>query len=150
VALFVTSVGPIRALADEWKDAGAYLKSHVLQALALEAAEAFAELLHKKIRDMWGFSDPSTLTMKDLFQARYRGVRVSFGYPACPRLDDQAELFRLLDVTSAIGVELTEGFMMDPEASVSALVFHHPEARYFSLTEADQERLATRIAAGGA
>jgi 5-methyltetrahydrofolate--homocysteine methyltransferase len=150
VALFVTSVGPIRALADEWKDAGAYLKSHVLQALALESAEAFAELLHKKIRGMWGFPDPSGLTMKELFQAKYRGVRVSFGYPACPRLDDQAELFRLLDVTEAIGVELTEGFMMDPESSVSALVFHHPEARYFSLTEADQEQLATRIAASGA
>jgi 5-methyltetrahydrofolate--homocysteine methyltransferase len=98
---------------------------------------------------MWGFADPRELTMKDLFQAKYRGIRVSFGYPACPRLDDQAELFRLLDATAAIGVELTEGFMMDPESSVSALVFHHPEARYFSLTEADQERLATRIAAGG-
>jgi len=150
VALFVTSVGPIRALADEWKDAGAYLKSHVLQALALESAEAFAELLHKKIREMWGFPDPRDLTMKDLFQAKYRGIRVSFGYPACPRLDDQAELFRLLDATAAIGVELTEGFMMDPESSVTALVFHHPEARYFSLTEEDQERLATRIAAVGA
>jgi len=150
VALFVTSVGPIRALADEWKDAGAYLKSHALQALALESAEAFAELLHKKIREMWNFPDPDALTMKELFQAKYRGIRVSFGYPACPRLDDQAELFRLLDATAAIGVELTEGFMMDPESSVSALVFHHPEARYFSLTEEDQERLATRIAAGEA
>jgi 5-methyltetrahydrofolate--homocysteine methyltransferase len=148
--MFVTSVGPIRALADEWKDAGAYLKSHVLQALALESAEAFAELLHKKIREMWGFPDPRDLTMKDLFQAKYRGVRVSFGYPACPRLDDQSELFRVLDVTAAIGVELTEGFMMDPESSVSALVFHHPDARYFSLTEEDQERLVTRIAAAGA
>ena len=149
VALFVTSVGPIRALADEWKDAGAYLKSHVLQALALESAEAFAELLHKKIREMWGVPDARDLTMKDIFQAKYRGIRVSFGYPACPRLDDQAELFRLLGATEAIGVELTEGFMMDPESSVSALVFHHPDARYFSLTESDQERLATRIAAGG-
>jgi len=150
VALFVTSVGPIRALADEWKDAGAYLKSHVLQALALESAEAFAELLHKKIREMWGFPDLPDLTMKDLFQAKYRGIRVSFGYPACPRLDDQAELFRLLDATAAIGVDLTEGYMMDPESSVSALVFHHPEARYFSLTEEDQERLAARIEAAGA
>ena len=150
VALFVTSVGPgVRALAEDWKASGAYLKSHVLQALAIEAAEAFAELLHKKLREMWGFADAPGLTLKDLFQARYRGVRVSFGYPACPRLEDQAELFRLLDATSAIGVELTEGFMMDPESSVSALVFHHPEARYFSLTEDDQQQLAARLTAAG-
>jgi 5-methyltetrahydrofolate--homocysteine methyltransferase len=150
VALFVTTVGPgVRALAEQWKTSGAYLKSHVLQALAIEAAEAFAELLHQKLRGMWGFADAPGTTLKDLFQARYRGVRVSFGYPACPRLEDQAELFRLLDPTPAIGVELTEGFMMDPESSVSALVFHHPEARYFSLSDDDQNQLALKIAAAG-
>ncbi len=149
VSLFVTSVGPgVRALAEEWKEAGAYLKSHVLQAIAIEAAEGFAELLHRKLREMWGFPDSPGTAMKDLFQARYRGVRVSFGYPACPRLEDQAELFRLLDPTPAIGVELTDGFMMDPESSVSALVFHHPEARYFSLSEDDQQQLAQRLASG--
>ena len=105
-----------------------------------------AELLHRQIRAMWGFADPDSLTNQDLFQARYQGVRVSFGYPACPRLEDQAELFRLLDVRSAIGVELTDGFMMDPESSVSALVFHHPEATYFTLTEADVAVLEQRLA----
>ena len=140
VALFATSVGPgVRALAESWKDKGDYLRSHVLQAIAIESAEALAELLHERIRKMWGIGDPEGTTKKDLFQARYRGVRVSFGYPACPRLEDQAELFRLLGVTDAIGVELTEGFMMDPESSVSALVFHHPEARYFNLSEGDLE-----------
>jgi 5-methyltetrahydrofolate--homocysteine methyltransferase len=148
VALFTTSIGPgVRALADEWKAKGEYLRSHVLAALAIEGAEAFAEWLHERIRRMWGFPDPATVTKKDLFQARYRGVRVSFGYPACPRLEDQAELFRLLDVTDAIGVELTDGYMMDPESSVSALVFQHPEARYFSLSEADQNALEDRIRA---
>jgi 5-methyltetrahydrofolate--homocysteine methyltransferase len=147
VAMFATTVGPgVRALADQWKDAGDYLKSHILQALALEGAEAAAELVHRKLRAMWGFADPPTLTNKDLFQARYRGVRVSFGYPACPRLEDQAELWRLLDPTSTIGVELTEGFMMDPESSVSALVFHHPDAKYFSLTESDIALLEDRLA----
>ena len=97
---------------------------------------------------MWGFADPQTLSKKDLFQARYRGVRVSFGYPACPRLEDQAELWRLLDPTTTIGVELTEGFMMDPESSVSALVFHHPDAKYFTLTESDIAVLEDRL--GGA
>ena len=65
-----------------------------------------------------------------MFRTRYRGLRVSFGYPACPALEDQATLFRLLE-PERIGVRLTDGFMMDPEASVSALVFHHPAAHYF-------------------
>jgi 5-methyltetrahydrofolate--homocysteine methyltransferase len=147
VAMFATTIGPgIRELAESLKQGGEYLESHIVQALAIEGAEGFAELLHKKLREMWGIADPPATTMKDLFQARYRGVRVSFGYPACPRLEDQAELFRLLDVTGAIGVELTDGFMMDPESSVSALVFHHPEAKYFSLTEADVDRLESRLA----
>ncbi len=72
---------------------------------------------------------------------------MSFGYPACPRLEDQAQLFRLLDVEKSIGVQLTEGFMMEPEGSVSALVFHHPEARYFSLTEQDAEQLERSVRA---
>lgn len=142
VCLFATTIGPgVRALAEQWKEAGDYLRSHVLQALALESAEGFAELLHAKIRRMWGFPDPPETTKADLFKARYRGIRVSFGYPACPRLEDQAQLFRALDVTRAIGVELTEGFMMDPEGSVTALVFHHPDARYFSLAPRDVEAL---------
>jgi len=146
VCLFTTSVGPgVRKLADHWKDQGDYLKSHILQVLALEGAEAFAELLHKKIREMWGFPDPPDTTMLDVFKAKYRGVRVSFGYPACPRLEDQEQLFRVLDVSKHIGVHLTEGYMMDPEGSVSALVFHHPAARYFSLAPEDVERLERDI-----
>ena len=90
---------------------------------------------------MWGFGDPTGTTYLDLFRTQYRGRRYSFGYPACPRLEDQEPLFRLLDVANNIDVELTEGFMMDPESSVSALVFHHPEAKYFNLSEGDIERL---------
>jgi 5-methyltetrahydrofolate--homocysteine methyltransferase len=140
LCMFVTTIGPgVRALAESWQREGEYLRSHLLQAIALEAAEAFAELLHRKLRAMWGFGDPPGLTLKDLFRARYRGKRYSFGYPACPRLEDQAKLFRLLDAERAIGVRLTEGFMMEPEGSVSALVLHHPEARYFSVAESDGE-----------
>jgi 5-methyltetrahydrofolate--homocysteine methyltransferase len=80
--------------------------------------------------------------MKDLFQAHYHGKRYSFGYPACPRLEDQSQLFRLLELESSnLGVHLTEGYMMDPESSVSALVFHNPQAKYFSLSAADIARL---------
>ncbi len=147
VCMLATTIGPgVREIAERLKAEGEYLKSHTVQALAIEGAEAMAELLHRKIRAMWGFADADSLTRQDLFQARYQGVRVSFGYPACPRLEDQAELFRLLDVRSAIGVELTEGYMMDPESSVSALVFHHPEATYFTLTEADVAVLEQRLA----
>jgi len=80
---------------------------------------------------MWGIADAPGTTIADLFKVRYRGIRVSFGYPACPDLADQATLWRLLRPDTTIGVHLTEGFMMDPEASVSALVFHHPAAKYF-------------------
>jgi 5-methyltetrahydrofolate--homocysteine methyltransferase len=147
LCMFVTTIGTgVRALADEWKERGEYLRSHILQVLALEGAEAFAELLHQKIRQMWGFGDPPEITMKELHQAHYHGKRFSFGYPACPRLEDQEKLFRLLEVEKhAIGLKLTEGFMMDPESSVSAMVFHHPEARYFSLSAADIEALEREL-----
>ena len=147
LCMFVTTIGAgVRALADEWKDRGEYLRSHILQILALEGAEAFAELLHQKIRQMWGFGDPPEITMKELHQAHYHGKRFSFGYPACPRLEDQEKLFRLLEVDKhSIGLKLTEGFMMDPESAVSAMVFHHPEARYFSLSAADIEALEREL-----
>lgn len=133
VALFVVSVGRgVRQIAENLKNRGDYLKSHIVQALALESAEAYAELLHSQLRKTWGFADPPEMTLMERFQAKYRGKRYSFGYPACPRLDDQAGLWNLLSPTE-IGVQLTDGFMMDPEASVSALVFHHPAATYFSV-----------------
>jgi len=148
VAMFVTSIGPgVRELAERWMAEGQYLNSHILQALALEGAEGFAELLHQQIRQMWGFGDSPEMTHQDLFRTQYRGRRYSFGYPACPRLEDQEQLFRLLDVSSNLPVELTEGFMMDPEASVSAMVFHHPDATYFTLSEQDIEKLEREAAA---
>jgi 5-methyltetrahydrofolate--homocysteine methyltransferase len=131
VALFAVTCGTgVRDLAERFKEEGSYLRSHMLQALAIECAEAFAEMLHARLRTQWGFPDPPSLTLADKLKARYRGIRVSFGYPACPNLADQRILFDLLR-PEQIGLELTDGFMMEPEASVSALVFHHPEARYF-------------------
>lgn len=149
LCMFVTTIGSgVRALAEQWKQSGDYLRSHILQVLALEGAEAFAELLHQKIRQMWRIGDLPGLSKKDLFQAHYHGKRFSFGYPACPRLEDQSRLFQLLEVErQGIGVRLTDGYMMDPESSVSALVFHHPEARYFSLSSADIERLEKELGA---
>jgi 5-methyltetrahydrofolate--homocysteine methyltransferase len=147
LCMFVTTIGEgVRALAEEWKEKGEYLRQHILQVLALEGAEAFAELLHLKIRQMWGIGDPPGLALKDLFQAHYHGKRYSFGYPACPRLEDQAQLFRLLEPErNGARVRLTEGYMMDPESSVSAMVFHNPNAKYFSLSAADIERLEAEL-----
>jgi 5-methyltetrahydrofolate--homocysteine methyltransferase len=105
----------------------------MLQALALELAEATAEYLHKRIRTSWDIVDDESLTIKQIFNAEYQGIRVSFGYPACPELADQEKLFKLLR-PEQIGIQLTEGDMMDPEASVSALVFHHPEGKYFDVS----------------
>jgi 5-methyltetrahydrofolate--homocysteine methyltransferase len=126
IALFVVTAGAgVRERSEEWKRAGEFVKSHGIQALAIETAEGCAEWLHRRIREDWGFPDPPSMTMHDRFTSKYRGKRYSFGYPACPNLDDQQGIWNLLHPED-IGVRLTEGMMMEPEASVSALVFAHP------------------------
>ena len=100
--------------------------------LSVETAEALAELWHKRIREELGIAGDDASEVKKLFQQAYRGSRYSFGYPACPELEDQTTLFTLID-PSTIGVALTEEFQLDPEQSTSAIVAHHPEARYFTI-----------------
>ena len=135
IALMCVTAGEgIRARADAYRDRGEYLKSHAVQALAIETAEACAEWLHRRIREDWGFADPEGMTMVERFKSKYRGRRYSFGYGACPNLDDQRGLFDLLRPED-IGVTLTEECMMDPEASVSALVFQHPDCIYFDVKQ---------------
>ena len=149
LAFFVVTAGAgIREGSEEWKQAGEYFKAHGLQALAIETAEGCAEWLHRRIREDWGFPDPPTMTMQERFTSRYRGKRYSFGYPACPNLDDQAGLWKLLRPED-IGVELTEGMMMEPEASVSAMVFQHPDCAYFTAGEEEEvETVGEEIEAG--
>jgi 5-methyltetrahydrofolate--homocysteine methyltransferase len=135
LAVFVVTAGQgVRQRSEDAKHAGEFFLAHGLQALAIETAEACAEWLHRRIREDWGFADPPDMTMQERFTSRYRGKRYSPGYPACPNLEDQQGIFTLLR-PDEIGVELTEGFMMDPEASVSALVFHHPDCVYFNAAE---------------
>jgi 5-methyltetrahydrofolate--homocysteine methyltransferase len=135
LALFVVTAGAgVRELAQELKERGEYFMTHGLQALAIETAEGCAEWLHRRIREDWGFPDAPGMTMQERFTSRYRGKRYSFGYPACPNLDDQEGIWKLLHPED-IGVELTEGMMMEPEASVSALVFQHPDCAYFSASD---------------
>ena len=100
--------------------------------LSVEGAEALAELWHKRIREELGIAGKDAPNLNELFRQGYQGSRFSFGYPACPNLEDQTKLFDLLD-PSRIDVELTEEFQLDPEQSTSAIIIHHPEARYFSI-----------------
>ena len=100
--------------------------------LSVECAEALAEFWHKKIREELGIAAGDAKNVNELFRQGYQGSRFSFGYPACPNLEDQEKLFDLLD-PSRIDVELTEEFQLNPEQSTSAIIMHHPEARYFSI-----------------
>jgi 5-methyltetrahydrofolate--homocysteine methyltransferase len=132
VALFAVTAGEgIREWAAELKEAGSLLASYAVQALALETAEAAAEWLHARLRQAWGFADPAETTMEQRHKAKYRGRRYSPGYAACPDLGLQQDLLGLVGA-DRIGIELTDGMMMEPEAAVSAIVVHHPAARYFS------------------
>ncbi|RJO70560.1 MAG: methionine synthase [Myxococcales bacterium] len=108
-----------------------YLAYLHLHGLSVETAEAAAEYLHRKMRAELKIDEKEPILKEDVFQAKYRGARYSFGYPSCPRLDDQFPLFALLDA-ERIGVTLSENAQMSPEQSVSAFVVHHPAARYFN------------------
>ncbi|MCC6427944.1 MAG: methionine synthase [Phycisphaerales bacterium] len=100
--------------------------------IGVEAAEALAELWHKRMRQELGIANEDSPRIKELFTQHYRGSRYSFGYPACPDLSDQEKLFRLLK-PDRIGCQLTENWQIDPEQSTSAIIVHHPEAKYFNV-----------------
>jgi 5-methyltetrahydrofolate--homocysteine methyltransferase len=111
------------------------------EALADRLAEAFAESLHKHVREKWGYGRGECLSNADLVQEKYRGIRPAPGYPACPDHTEKGTLWRLLDVQKNIGMLLTESFAMWPGSSVSGLYFAHPEARYFSLGKIDRDQV---------
>jgi 5-methyltetrahydrofolate--homocysteine methyltransferase len=111
---------------DQYTD---YLYFH---GLSVETAEALAEYWHKQMRAEMGIAGEDSEEIRELFQQRYRGSRYSFGYPACPNLEDQAQLFRLLD-PARLNIALTEEFQIVPEQSTSAIIVHHPEAKYFNI-----------------
>ena len=112
-------------------EGGEYTKYLYLHGLSVESAEALAELSHKRIREELGIAGEDSPHIRDLFHQKYRGSRYSFGYPACPNLEDQTKLFALLHPDENIGVHLTTGFLLDPEQSTSAIIVHHPAAKYF-------------------
>src|SRR5271170_2564573 len=112
-------------------EGGEYTRYLYLHGLSVETAEALAEFHHKKMREELGIAAEDSPHTRDLFHQKYRGSRYSFGYPACPNLEDQTKLFTLLHPEENVGVRLTSGFLLEPEQSTSALVVHHPGAKYF-------------------
>ena len=113
--------------------AGNYKDYLYFHGLSVECAEALAELWHAKIRRELGIAGKDAKDVRRLFSQGYQGSRYSFGYPACPNLEDQKKLFELLD-GERIGVRLTDEYSLDPEQSTNAIIVHHPEARYFTIT----------------
>jgi len=133
VAFHVVTMGRhVSEAARELFEADRYQDYLYMHGFGVEMAEALAELWHKRIREELGIAGSDATDLKELFDQGYRGSRYSFGYPACPNLEDQEKLFTLLG-PERIGVRLTEEFQLDPEQSTSAIVVHHPEARYFSV-----------------
>jgi len=112
-------------------EGGEYTKYLYLHGLSVETAEALAEFHHRLMRQELGIAGEDSPHVRDLFHQKYRGSRYSFGYPACPNLEDQTKLFALLKPEENVGVRLTSGFLLEPEQSTSAIVVHHPAAKYF-------------------
>jgi 5-methyltetrahydrofolate--homocysteine methyltransferase len=129
----VTMGEEVSRRAREHFEADRYTEYYYLHGLGVEAAEALAEFFHKRLREEWGIARDDSPVIQKLFKKHYQGCRYAFGYPACPNLEDQVKLFELLE-PERIGLRLSEQFQLDPEQSTTALVVHHPAARYFNVT----------------
>jgi 5-methyltetrahydrofolate--homocysteine methyltransferase len=129
----VTMGHEVSKRAREYFESNRYTDYLYLHGLGVEAAEGLAELFHKRLREEWGIGGDDSPIIQKLFKKHYRGCRYSFGYPACPSLEDQVKLFELLQ-PERIGLHLSEHFQLEPEQSTTALVVHHPAARYFNVT----------------
>jgi 5-methyltetrahydrofolate--homocysteine methyltransferase len=132
LGLSLVTIGPKASIETQRLfEGGEYTRYLYLHGLSVETAEALAEYHHKKMREELGIAGEDSQHIRDLFHQKYRGSRYSFGYPACPNLEDQTKLFTLLDPEKNVGVRLTSGFLLEPEQSTSAIVVHHPGAKYF-------------------
>ena len=132
IGLSLVTIGPKASVETQRLfEGGEYTKYLYLHGLSVETAEALAEFHHKKMREELGIAGEDAPEIRDLFHQKYRGSRFSFGYPACPNLEDQTKLFALLKPEENVGVRLTSGFLLEPEQSTSAIVVHHPGAKYF-------------------
>jgi 5-methyltetrahydrofolate--homocysteine methyltransferase len=141
-AFAVTSGIGLKELCDRYRAENDDYNAIMAEAIADRLAEAFAECLHKRVRDEWGYGCDEGLSPADLILERYRGIRPAAGYPACPDHTEKGPLWELLCVNANTGMIITESFAMWPGSSVSGLYFAHPESRYFSLGKIDRDQVA--------
>ena len=141
-AFAVTSGIGLKELCDRFRAENDDYNAIMAEAIADRLAEAFAECLHKRVRDEWGYGREEGLSPADLIQEKYRGIRPAAGYPACPDHTEKGTLWHLLQVQQNTGILITESFAMWPGSSVSGLYFAHPESRYFSLGKIDRDQVA--------
>ena len=132
-AFAVTTGIGLKEICDRFRADNDDYNAIMTEAIADRLAEAFAECLHKRVRDEWGYGCEEQLSTTEMIQEKYRGIRPAPGYPACPDHTEKAALWRLLDVQQNTGMLITESFAMWPGSSVSGIYFAHPEARYFSI-----------------
>ena len=140
-AFAVTSGIGLKELCDSYRAQHDDYNAIMAEALADRLAEAFAECLHKRVRDEWGYGCSENLSIEDLIHEKYVGIRPAAGYPACPDHTEKGTLWRLLDVEANTGMQLTESFAMWPGSSVSGLYFAHPESRYFVLGKIERDQV---------
>jgi 5-methyltetrahydrofolate--homocysteine methyltransferase len=140
-AFAVTSGIGLKELCDCFRKKNDDYNAIMAEAIADRLAEAFAECLHKRVREEWGYGRGENLTMDELTHEKYRGIRPAAGYPACPDHTEKGTLWKLLDVEANTGMKITESFAMWPGSSVSGLYLAHPDARYFSLGKIDRDQV---------
>jgi 5-methyltetrahydrofolate--homocysteine methyltransferase len=141
-AFAVTSGIGLKELCDRFRAENDDYNAIMAEAIADRLAEAFAECLHKRVREEWGYGCKENLSSEDLIQEKYRGIRPAPGYPACPDHTEKGTIWRLLDVQANTEIMITESFAMWPGSSVSGLYFAHPKSRYFSLGKIDRDQVA--------
>jgi 5-methyltetrahydrofolate--homocysteine methyltransferase len=139
-AFAVTTGVGLREIVLDFKAKNDDYNAIMAEAIADRLAEAFAEYLHRRLREEWGYGKLEDLTQVDLIQEKYRGIRPAPGYPACPDHTEKGTIWRLLDAEKNAGITLTESFAMWPGSSVSGFYFAHPQAEYFGLGKIDRDQ----------
>ncbi len=140
-AFAVTTGIGLQALTDDFRAQHDDYNAIMAEALADRLAEAFAEALHKRVRDEWGYGKAENLSPEEIIREGYRGIRPAPGYPACPDHTEKGTIWQLLDVEANTGIRITESYAMWPGSSVSGLYFAHPQSRYFSLGKIDRDQV---------
>ncbi len=141
IGMFAVTAGiNAEEMSRTYEESGDDYNAIMISLLADRLAEASAELLHKKVREEWGFPDSEELTIEEILAEKYRSIRPAYGYPACPDLSEMRKTFRILGAES-IGIDLTSSNSITPAASISGLYFSHPDSHYFSVGRVGKDQL---------